>query len=59
MARDVALPSVAASVSSFFIRASGLNGWPLTMPMAAIAPRTSGLMASIGSSWMISLRFSK
>ena len=59
MARDVASASVAASVSSAFIRSSGAKACPLTMPMAAIVPRTSGLIASIGSSWMISFRFSK
>ena len=33
--RAMALPMAAASVSSFFIRASGLNGCPFLMPMAA------------------------
>jgi hypothetical protein len=39
MARAVALPIAIASVSSVFIRASGLNGLPLTIPIAAMDPR--------------------
>jgi signal transduction histidine kinase len=33
----------------FFIRASGANGLPLTMPMAAIGPISSGSSAVAGS----------
>ena len=42
MARAAALPMAAASVRIFFIRASGLNGLPFSMPMAAIMPLASG-----------------
>ena len=43
MALAVALPMATASVRSFFILASGLNGLPLTMPMEATSPRVSGI----------------
>ena len=42
-ARPAALPTAAASVRIFFIRSSGLNGLPFTMPMAANCPASSGL----------------
>ncbi len=47
--REVALASATASVRIFFIRASGAKGLPLTMPMAAIGPISSGSSAVAGS----------
>ncbi len=41
------------------MRASGANGWPLTMPIAASCPARSGSRVPSGSSWMISLTSSK
>ena len=38
MALAVVLPTATASVSIFFIRASGLKGLPLTIPIEAISP---------------------
>ena len=57
MTRDVASPSVAASVSSFFIRSSGAKGWPLTMPIEAMAPRTSGPIGSDAGAMSMRMRF--
>jgi hypothetical protein len=39
---SVALPTAAASVRIFFIRASGANGLPFSMPIAASRPSLSG-----------------
>ena len=47
--RAVALPTVAASASTRFVRASGLKGLPFTIPMAASWPVSSGSSASAGS----------
>ena len=41
--RAVALATASASVRIFFIRASGANGLPLTMPIAASGPISSGI----------------
>ena len=38
----MALATASASVRIFFIRASGAKGLPLTMPMAASGPISSG-----------------
>jgi hypothetical protein len=43
------LPTAAASFRIFFIRASGLNGLPFTMPIAASWPESSGLNEVAGS----------
>jgi len=43
-AREVALASASASVMIFFMLASGANGLPFTMPMAA-----TGLISSASS----------
>jgi hypothetical protein len=43
---------LAASVRIFFIRSSGLKGWPLTMPLEAKRPSVVGSEPSVGSSWM-------
>ena len=43
MARMVALPTARASVRIFFIRASGLKGFPFTMPTAANLPGDLGI----------------
>ena len=56
--RDVALAKATASVRIFFIRASGANGLPLTMPMAAIGPINSGSSAVAGSCCTTSLSHS-
>ena len=48
--RELALATWSASVRIFFMRASGANGLPLTMPMAAIGPINSGSSAVAGSS---------
>ena len=47
--REVALATASASVRIFFIRASGANGLPLTMPMAATDPISSGSSEVAGS----------
>ena len=47
--RDVALAIASASVRIFFMRASGAKGLPLTMPMAAIGPISSGSSDVAGS----------
>jgi hypothetical protein len=47
MAREVALPTAAASVRSFFIRASGAKGLPFSMPMEANNPNLSASSASL------------
>ena len=57
--RAVAFPIAAASVRIFFIRASGLNGLPFTMPMAASDPMISGSSAPTGSFCTTSLSISK
>ena len=57
--REVALASATASVRIFFIRASGANGLPLTMPMAAIGPISSGSSDVAGSCCTTSLSISK
>jgi hypothetical protein len=48
-----------ASVRIFFIRSSGSKGLPLTMPMAASEPISSGSSDVAGSSCTMSLRYSK
>jgi len=50
IARAVALPTATASVRIFFMRASGANGLPFSMPMDAKRPSVSGSTASAGSS---------
>ncbi len=52
MVRAVTAPMFAASVRIFFIRSSGLKGWPLTMPIEANRPSVVGSEPSGGSSWM-------
>ena len=56
--RDVALASASASVMIFFIRASGAKGLPLTMPMAASEPISSGSSDVAGSCCTTSLSIS-
>ena len=56
--REVALATASASVRIFFIRASGANGLPLTMPMAAIGPISSASSAVAGSCCTTSLSLS-
>ncbi len=55
----MACPTAAASVRIFFIRASGANGVPFSMPIEASSPSVSGSIASAGSSWMTSFTSSK
>ncbi len=57
--REVALATASASVMIFFIRASGLKGLPLTMPMAATGPINSASSEVAGSCCTISLSISK
>ncbi|MNV92654.1 hypothetical protein D3C71_1872720 [compost metagenome] len=57
--REMALAVVTASVRIFFIRASGVKGLPLMMPMAAIGPINSGSRELAGSCWTTSLSNSK
>jgi hypothetical protein len=57
--REIALACATPSVRIFFIRASGANGLPLTMPMAAIGPISSGSSVPAGSCCTISLIISK
>ena len=47
-----------ASVMIFFMRASGANGLPLTIPMAAIGPISSGSSEVAGSRCTTSLSIS-
>ena len=42
--RPAAFPTAAASVRIFFIRSSGLNSLPFTMPMAANCPASSRIV---------------
>ena len=52
--RAVAFATTSVSVRIFFIRASGAKGLPLTMPMAASGPMSSGSSAVAGSCCTIS-----
>ncbi len=56
--REAALATASASVRIFFIRASGANGFPLTMPMAAIDPISSASSEVAGSCCTISFSVS-
>ncbi len=56
--REVALATASASVMIFFMRASGAKGLPLTMPMAAIGPISSGSSEVAGSCCTTSLSIS-
>ena len=56
--REVALATASASVMIFFMRASGAKGLPLTMPMAAIGPISSGSSEVAGSFCTTSLSIS-
>ena len=47
--REVALPSTSASLMIFFMRASGANGLPLSMPIAASGPINSASSDVAGS----------
>ena len=47
-AREVALPTAAASSRMRRIRSSGSNGWPLTIPIAASCPMSSAFGAAGG-----------
>ena len=47
MLRAVTAPMLAASVRIFFIRASGWNGLPLTIPMAALSTDQAGPYAFV------------
>jgi hypothetical protein len=58
-ARDVALPTVAASSRIRRIRSSGANGSPLTMPISVRWPTISGSAAPTASSWSSAWTVSK
>ena len=57
--RELALATTSASFRIFFKRASGAKGLPLTMPIAAIGPISSGSSALAGSCCTTSFSISK